>query len=48
VDEQRDLPHLRSIFSQPELVKLGQQVEAVKKIAPHQAAPQRTRRAAAT
>lgn len=41
-EEGEMFPHLRSIFSQQELVKIGEQVEAVKKIAPtrpHPSAP---------
>jgi hemerythrin-like domain-containing protein len=41
-EENEMFPHMRSIFSQEELVKIGQQVEAVKKIAPtrpHPSAP---------
>jgi hemerythrin superfamily protein len=41
-EENEMFPHMRTIFSQEELVKIGQQVEAVKKIAPtrpHPSAP---------
>ncbi len=41
-EENEMFPHMRSTFSQEELVKMGQQVEAVKKIAPtrpHPSAP---------
>lgn len=41
-EEGQMFPHLRSVFSQDELVKIGQQVEAVKKLAPtrpHPSAP---------
>ncbi len=41
-EEGQMFPHMRAVFSQEELVKMGQQVEAVKKIAPtrpHPSAP---------
>jgi hemerythrin superfamily protein len=41
-EENEMFPHMRTIFSQEELVKIGQQVEAVKKMAPtrpHPSAP---------
>jgi hemerythrin-like domain-containing protein len=41
-EENEMFPHMRLIFSQEELVKIGQQVEAVKKMAPtrpHPSAP---------
>ena len=41
-EENEMFPHMRSIFSQQELLKMGQQVEVVKKIAPtrpHPSAP---------
>lgn len=41
-EENEMFPHMRSIFSQQELVKMGEQVEAVKRIAPtrpHPSAP---------